>query len=111
MGWSSGTVYIEIIHDILYSDDNFGRTPPDVSYELLSRMWDSLRDGDWDVQDEFMEAVESFHEAKNRGIPDELVRLFAEKGYVRIRDRFNSRVTWVTTDSLDCYNLKEFELA
>lgn len=111
MGWNSGTEYIEIIHDILYSDENYGRVPPDVSYELLSRMWDALRDGDWDVQDEFIEGVESSHKAKHRHIPDELMRLFAEKGYSRVRDRATGRAEWVSTDSLEYYNLKEYELA
>ncbi len=109
MGWSSASEYIEIVHDNLYDQDH--AVSGDVIKKTLSELWKALEEGDWDVQDEFIEHVESFHEGMNRNLPLELRELFEEKGYVKIKDLRDNRYEWVPFDTLDQYNLKEYRRA
>ncbi len=104
MGWSSATPIIDAVHQAL-----FPKNDPEESevYSALSSVWDALKDGDWDVEDEFMEGVERYHD---NNLPSVLIKLFTDKGYTRMRDRQNGRISWFPTDYLSNYSVKDYEI-
>lgn len=104
MGWSSATPIIEAVHEALFPK---GERKASEAYNALSNVWDALKDGDWDVEDEFMEGVERYH---NNELPDVLVRLFRDKGYTRLRDKNDGQYVWVDSDYLDDYSVRDYEI-
>ena len=54
-----------------------------------------------------MEGVELYHQ---NDLPPVLIKLFTDKGYTRMRDRKNGRISWFATDYLDDYSVKDYEI-
>lgn len=104
MGWNSATPIIEAVHRALFPQEESDESEV---YNALSEVWDALKDGDWDVEDEFMEGVELYHQNE---LPPVLTKLFTDKGYTRMRDRKNGRISWFATDYLDDYSVKDYEI-